>query len=94
MPSLEGTPLKLKIPAGTQAAHQFRLRGKGMSQLRSSSKGDMYVEVTVETPVNLTKKQKELLQEFEDGGKKETTHPQTAGFFAKVKDFFDGSSKA
>lgn len=92
VPSLEGVPLKLKIPGGTQGGHQFRLRGKGMSQLRASSRGDMYVEVSVETPVNLTKRQKELLQEFEAGGKQESTHPQSSGFFSKVKEFFETKS--
>ena len=62
------------IPAGTQSGHQFRLRSKGMSVLRSAARGDMYVEVIVETPVNLTKRQQELLREFEQG-RRAQPHP-------------------
>lgn len=90
VPTIDGTRTKLKIPAGTQGAHQFRLRGKGMNVFRrSGARGDMYVEVLVETPVNLTKRQQELLKEFESGGKQESTSPQSAGFFAKMRDFWD-----
>jgi molecular chaperone DnaJ len=56
--------------------------------LRSTQRGDMYVEVMVETPMNLTKRQKELLQEFEGEGTAEKTSPEAAGFFAKVKDLW------
>ena len=56
---------KVTIPAGTQAGDQFRLRGKGFSVLRSAARGDMYVQVAVETPQNLTRRQRELLEEFE-----------------------------
>jgi molecular chaperone DnaJ len=63
-----------------------------MSVLRSQSRGDMYVELSVETPVNLSKKQKELLTQFEAEGKKHGNHsPQSEGFFARVKEFFDSS---
>jgi molecular chaperone DnaJ len=89
VPVIEGNYVQLKIPSGTQGGHQFRLRSKGMSVLRSSSRGDMIVEAAVETPVNLSKKQKELLKQFEEGSKGESNSPQTTGFFAKVKDFFD-----
>ncbi|MAR56334.1 MAG: molecular chaperone DnaJ, partial [Rickettsiales bacterium] len=65
VPTIEGGRVKVNIPAGTQSGHQFRLRGKGMSILRSQSRGDMYIEVVVETPVKLSKKQKELLEQFE-----------------------------
>ncbi|MCH7796581.1 MAG: molecular chaperone DnaJ, partial [Proteobacteria bacterium] len=62
---------------------------KGMRILRSIARGDMYVEVTVETPVNLTKRQKDLLEEFETAGKGRRTSPESEGFFARVKEFWD-----
>jgi molecular chaperone DnaJ len=91
VPSIDGGRSKVTIPAGTQAGDQFRLRGKGFSVLRSAVRGDMYVQVTVETPQNLTARQRELLEQFETeserGGK---SSPESEGFFAKVKDFWDG----
>src|SRR6266540_2465874 len=89
VPTIDGGKTKVKIPEGTQSGKRLRLSGKGMPVLRSKQTGDMYVQVVVETPQNLTKKQKELLAEFEKLSSKET-HPESAGFFAKVKDFFDG----
>lgn len=89
VPSIDGSHAVVKIPAGTQGGHQFRLRGKGMSILRSSSRGDMIIEAAVETPVNLSKKQKELLEQFNETSKKESNSPQSSGFFAKVKEFWD-----
>jgi molecular chaperone DnaJ len=77
------------VPAGTQSGHQFRLRGKGMTVLHSTLRGDMYVEAVLETPVNLTKRQQELLREFENEGESGRTHPESEGFFARVKEFFD-----
>lgn len=88
VPTIDGGRVKVTIPEGTQSGHQFRLRGKGMSILRSSARGDMYIEVEVETPVKLNKKQKELLKNFEDSAGKETS-PATEGFFARVKDFWE-----
>lgn len=88
VPTIEGGRVKVNIPAGTQSGHQFRLRGKGMSVLRSSSRGDMYIEVQVETPVKLNKKQKELLEEFDRTAGKESS-PESEGFFAKVKEFWE-----
>ena len=88
VPTIDGTRTKVQIPAGTQTGAQFRLKGKGMSVLRSPQRGDMYVEVMVETPMNLTKKQKELLQEFEAAGSAEKTSPESAGFFSKVKELW------
>ncbi|HMB77829.1 MAG TPA: molecular chaperone DnaJ, partial [Kiloniellaceae bacterium] len=67
----------------------FRLRNKGMTSLRGGSRGDMYVEMEVETPVNLTRRQKELLREFEDEGQGRGTSPQSEGFFSKVREFWD-----
>lgn len=89
VPSIDGGRSRLSIPTGTQPGHQFRLRGKGMSVLRSAARGDMFVEIQVETPVNLTKRQTELLREFEKEGGQETTSPESSGFFAKVKELWD-----
>lgn len=88
VPTIEGGKAEVKIPAGTQTGQQFRLRGKGMSVLRSTSRGDAYIEIFVETPVNLSSKQKDLLKEF--GGKDPSKNsPESAGFFNKVKEFWD-----
>ena len=89
VPSIDGARVKVTVPAGTQSGHQFRLRGKGMSVLRSPARGDMFVETVVETPVNLSKRQEELLHEFakEDGEKE--NNPQSAGFFAKVRELWE-----
>ncbi len=88
VPTLEGETTKVKIPEGTQSGRQIPLKGKGMPILRSRSRGDMYIQVVVETPRNLTKRQRELLEEFETSASGEN-HPESSGFFAKVKDFFD-----
>jgi molecular chaperone DnaJ len=87
VPTLDGKMARINIPAGAQGGHQFRLRGKGMPIVRSAQRGDMYIEINVETPVNLTSKQKELLKEFEKAGK---TSPESEGFFSKVKEMFGG----
>ena len=76
VPTIDGSRAKVTIPAGTQSGHQFRLRGKGMSVLRTPTRGDMFVEVSVETPVNLTKRQQELLREFEKEGDARKTSPK------------------
>jgi molecular chaperone DnaJ len=89
VPTIDGGRAKVNVPAGTQSGHQFRLRSRGMSVLRSSARGDMYVQVVVETPVHLTKRQQELLREFEKAGDSQTTHPESEGFFAKVREFFE-----
>jgi len=87
VPTLSGEKTKVKVPEGTQAGKQFRLRGKGMPVMRAATQGDMYIQVLVETPRNLTRKQRELLEEFEKSSSGET-NPESHGFFAKVKDFF------
>jgi molecular chaperone DnaJ len=93
VPVIDGTRAKVKIPAGTQTGDQFRLRSKGFSVLRSTQRGDMYIQVAVETPQNLTRRQRELLEEFEHEGKTHVTgSPEHEGFFAKVKDFFEGKT--
>lgn len=87
VPAIDKSKAKLKVPAGTQSGRRFRIASKGMPVLRSRQTGDMYVQVVVETPQNLTKKQKELLAEFDRLSSGET-HPEASGFFTKVKDFF------
>jgi molecular chaperone DnaJ len=91
VPTLEGNTTRVKIPEGTESRKQFRLRGKGMPVLRAKVSGDMYIEVDVETPKNLTRKQRELLEEFERASHKETS-PESAGFFSRVKEFFEGKN--
>ncbi|MEP3277804.1 MAG: molecular chaperone DnaJ [Stappiaceae bacterium] len=88
VPTVDGGKTRVKVPEGTQTGKQFRLRHKGMPVMRSKQSGDMYIQVTVETPANLTKRQRELLQEFEELSSKDN-HPESAGFFTKVKDFLD-----
>jgi molecular chaperone DnaJ len=89
IPTIDGSRAKVQVPPGTQTGQQFRLKGKGMSVLRTNARGDMYAEIVVETPVNLSKKQKELLSQFEDEGKKHgTSSPEADSFFRKVKEFF------
>jgi molecular chaperone DnaJ len=87
VPTIDKGKAKVKIPSGTQSNRRFRIASKGMPVLRSRQTGDMYVQVVVETPQNLTKKQQELLAEFEKLSSG-ATQPEAAGFFAKVKDFF------
>jgi molecular chaperone DnaJ len=88
VPSVDGSRARVTVPAGTQTGHQFRLKGKGMSVLRSAARGDMFIEAVVETPRNLTRRQQELLREFEKEGTGRT-HPESEGFFARVKEFFE-----
>ena len=89
VPTVDGGRAKVTIPSGTQSGHQFRLRQKGMPTLHGRSFGDMYLDAQVETPVNLTKRQQELLREFEKEGKGRSTSPESEGFFAKVKEFWE-----
>ena len=89
VPTVEGSRTRVTVPPGTQSGHQFRLRGKGMTVLRSAVRGDMYIQAIVETPVNLTKRQQELLREFEEAGENRKTNPESEGFFARVKEFFE-----
>jgi len=92
IPTIDGDRAKVTIPAGAQTGRRFRIKGKGMTHLRSKERGDLHVELLVETPVNLTPKQRKLLEEFaKDCG--EEAHPQTQGFFDSVKSFFDTNSE-
>ncbi|WP_336055002.1 molecular chaperone DnaJ [Nitratireductor sp. CH_MIT9313-5] len=90
--TLDGTQTRVKVPEGTQNGRQFRLRGKGMPILRQPQVGDLYIQVAVETPQNLNKKQRDLLEEFERISSKENS-PQSTGFFSRMKDFFESFSE-
>ena len=92
VPTLDGGRAKVTVPEGAQPGRQFRLKGKGMPVLRSGQKGDLYVELAVETPVKLTKRQKELLREFE-AESQAGTQPEAEGFLAKLKEFWRACEK-
>lgn len=87
-PTLDGGRTRVKVPSGVQSGKQLRLRGKGMPPLRGAGAGDLYIELAVETPVNLTTRQRELLEEFENAGK--DNNPETQDFFGRVKGFWEG----
>jgi molecular chaperone DnaJ len=87
VPTIDGGRSRVKVPAGSQTGRQMRLRGKGMPALRGAGIGDMMIELAVETPVNLTSRQKELLREFENLS--EDNNPESSSFFSKVKGFWD-----
>src|ERR1700674_2135793 len=88
VPTVDGGRTRVKVPEGTQAGKRFRLSHKGMPVLRSRARGDMYVQVSVETPQKLTRRQRELLAEFDKESSKDTL-PDSAGFFAKMREFFE-----
>ncbi len=88
VPTIDGSRAQVTVPPGTQTGKQFRLRHKGMSVLRSNARGDMFVQAMVETPINLTRRQQELLREFEKAGRS-GNQPESEGFFAKVREFWD-----
>mgnify|MGYP001501384152 FL=1 len=87
VPTIDGGRSRVRIPAGSQSGRQMRLKGKGMPAIKTTQKGDMFIEMAVETPVNLTSKQKELLQEFEELS--EDNNPETNSFFSSVKTFWE-----
>ncbi|MGR3814869.1 MAG: molecular chaperone DnaJ [Cognatishimia activa] len=87
VPTIDGGRSRVKIPAGSQSGRQMRLRSKGMPALRGAGQGDMFIEIAVETPVNLTSRQKELLREFEQESKE--NNPENDSFFKSVKGFWD-----
>lgn len=87
-PTIDGGRVKITIPEGAQTGKRFRLRGKGMSQLNTKGRGDMYVEIQVETPVKLNARQKELMREFQSECCEEA-NPQSEGFFKRAKNFWD-----
>jgi len=88
VPTIDGGKSRVKVPPGSQTGKQMRLRGKGMPALRGGGAGDMLIELAVETPVNLTSRQKELLREFEKLS--EDNNPEGSSFFSKVRSFWDG----
>lgn len=87
VPTIDGGRGRVQIPPGSQSGRQMRLRGKGMPALRGGGTGDMFIELAVETPVNLTARQKELLNEFEELA--ENNNPESSSFFSSVKSFWD-----
>ncbi len=89
VPTIDGGRGRVQIPEGSQSGRQMRLRSKGMPALRGGGVGDMFIELAVETPVNLTIRQKEILREFEDLSE-DTTNPESRSFFSSVKGFWDG----
>lgn len=88
--TVDGSEAKVKIPEGTQSGKQFKLKSKGMPVLRTRDFGDLYVQANVETPQNLTKRQRELLEEFNTESSNKT-HPESSGFFTRMKEFLTGS---
>ena len=89
-PTIDGGRARVAVPMGSQSGRQFRLRGKGMPVLRGGRTGDLYIEIVVETPVDLTKRQRELLEEFQKAGDASMNHPDSSGFFGRVRDFWEG----
>jgi molecular chaperone DnaJ len=89
--TLDGTQTRVKVPEGTAYGKQFRLKGKGMPVLRQTAMGDLYIQIDIETPQNLSARQRELLEEFDSLSSKENS-PQSSGFFSRMKEFFDGLS--
>lgn len=88
VPTIDGGRSRVKIPEGSQSGRQMRLRGKGMPALRGGGQGDMFIELAVETPVNLTSRQKEILREFDEIAAE--NNPEGSSFFKSVKSFWDG----
>lgn len=86
--TLDGSKSRVTVPEGTQSGKELRMRGKGMPVMRSSQKGDLYIRIAVETPQNLSRRQKELLEEFQEISSNEN-NPESSGFFSKMKGFFD-----
>jgi molecular chaperone DnaJ len=91
VPTIDNGKTRVKVPEGTESGKQFRLKGKGMPVLRSKVTGDMYIQVEVETPKRLNARQRQLLEEFERESNRETS-PHSSGFFAKMKEFFEGKA--
>lgn len=89
IPTIDGGRAKVKVPNGVQTGKRMRLKGKGMSVLRSHGRGDMYVELRVETPSNLNPRQRELLEEFRKAGGDEACSPHSKGFFERAKSFWE-----
>ena len=91
VPTISGTLSRVKIPPGTQTGQQLRLKEQGMSVMRSSARGDMFLEIFVETPMNLSRKQQDIFKKLEEaiGGKESKKHsPESSGFLSKVKELW------
>jgi molecular chaperone DnaJ len=93
VPTIDGGKVKVHIPKGCQHGHRFRLKAKGMSVLRSTARGDMFLEAAIEVPVNLTDKQKKLLEEFEKESDSSTYSPESTSFLGKVKEFLGAKAE-
>lgn len=93
IPTLDGGRTRIVIPPGSQTGRRFRVRHAGMNTLRGRERGDLHVEIQVETPVNLTAKQRRLLEEFAQSCSEEAQHPQSHGFFATVRRFFEAGGE-
>ena len=89
--TIDNSKARVKLPEGTQTGKQFRLKGKGMPVLRSPQTGDLFIQVAIETPQNLSRRQRELLEEFDAIGSHDNS-PQSNGFFSRMKEFFEGLS--
>ena len=87
VPIIDGGKARLKIPQGTQTGDQFRLKSKGMPNVRSGYLGDLYIQTKVETPVNLNKKQIDILKSFQEVSNNEE-NPLSSAFFKKARDFW------
>ena len=87
--TLDGATTRVKVPDGTQTGKQFRIKGKGMPVLRAAQTGDLFIQVTIETPQNLSRRQRELLEEFEEISSSDNS-PQSSGFFTRMREFFEG----
>ena len=89
IPTLDGHA-KIKVPTETQSGQVFRLRGKGIKQVRGAQHGDLFCHVVIETPINLTARQRELLREFEAISDKDpgAHNPRSKSFMEKVREFF------
>lgn len=92
IPAIDGSTIELSIPSGTQTDQQQKIKNEGMSIIRSTQRGDLFVKYRVETPVNLSIRQKELLEEFKTLSEDESCQPETKGFFDKIKDLFNQAS--
>ena len=90
VPSIDGGKSKIKIPTGTQHGKQFRLKGKGMPVLRRSIYGDLYIRVITQVPTTLSKRQKEILEEFNEI-ERNKPDPVIKSFFEKAKKFWKSS---
>ncbi len=90
VPTIDGGRARVNVPPGSQSGHQFRLRSKGMSVLRSKARGDLYLHAMIETPVNLTKHQQQLLRDFDKAAnERRGNSPESEGFFTRVKELWD-----